>query len=343
MAIKSSKDKDQKERVISSKEKNIDVQNDMKLRPKYIEDYVGQESTKKHLKISIDSAKIRNEPLEHILLYWPPGLGKTTLSLIISNEMQVNLKHTSGPAIEKQSDIISILTSIQEWDILFIDEIHRLKPQIEEILYWAMEDFSIDIMVGSWTWATSIKMELPKFTLIWATTKLSMLSSPLRDRFWNILKLDFYEVNDLSKITKRSFKILDCIIDNNEVFEIIAQKSRGTPRIANRFVKIIRDYKIVWYDIETKKWIEEIFSWLWVDSLWLDCMDRKILENLNINFAWKPVWLNTLASMIWEEEDTIEDVIEPYLLKIWFIERTSRWRQITEAGKRHLISHTLEY
>lgn len=341
MAIKSSKAGDQNEgneRVISMKEKVDDLQNDVKLRPKYIEDYVWQESIKKHLKIAIDSAKIRNESLEHILLYWPPGLGKTTLSLIISNEMWVNLKHTSGPAIEKQSDIVSILTGIQEWDVLFIDEMHRLKPQIEEILYWAMEDFSIDIMVWSWTWATSIKMDIPKFTLIWATTKLSMLSSPLRDRFWNILKLDFYATDELSKIIKRSFKILWCDVISNETFDLIAKKSRWTPRIANRFVKIIRDYKTVWHDTESKKWIENIFIWLWVDSLWLDYLDRKILENLLNNFSEKPVWLHTLASVIWEEEDTIEDVIEPYLLKIWFIERTPRWRQITQAWKRHLLS-----
>ncbi|MDD2487163.1 MAG: Holliday junction branch migration DNA helicase RuvB [Candidatus Gracilibacteria bacterium] len=336
MAIKSTKEKDQGERIISSNEKVEDFQNDVKLRPKYIEDYVGQDSIKKHLKIAIDSAKIRNEPLEHILLYGPPGLGKTTLSLIISNEMGVNLKHTSGPAIDKSSDIVSILTSVQEGDILFIDEIHRLKPQIEEILYGAMEDFSIDIMVGSGTGATSIKMEIPKFTLIGATTKLSMLSSPLRDRFGNILKLDFYETNDLSKIVSRSFRILDTEINNNGIFEAIAKKSRGTPRIANRFVKIIRDYKVVGYDVETEKGIEEIFEGLGVDSLGLDYLDRKILETLHMNFSGKPVGLHTLASVIGEEEDTIEDVIEPYLLKIGFIERTSRGRQITEAGKRHL-------
>ena len=337
MAIKSTKDLQEKERVITPKEKDADIQNDVKLRPKKIEEYVWQDSIKKHLKISIGSAQIRNEPLEHVLLYGPPWLGKTTLSLIIAHEMWVNLKHTSGPAIEKQADIISILTSIQEWDILFIDEIHRLKPQIEEILYWAMEDFSIDIMIWSGTWATSIKMDIPKFTLIWATTKLSMLSSPLRDRFWNILKLDFYDSWDLTKIVKRSFKILNCPIDNEKIYSIIADKSRGTPRIANRFVKIVRDYKTVWQDIESDKWIWAIFETLWVDSKWLDVLDRKILESLEYNFWGRPVGLHTLASIVWEEEDTIEDVIEPYLLKIWFLERTARWRQITEAGKEHLL------
>lgn len=337
MAIKSSKGKDEniKERVISSKESELDSINELKLRPKLLEDYIGQDSIKKHLHIAIKSANIRKEPLEHILLYWPPGLGKTTLSLIISNEMGVNLKHTSGPAIEKQADIVSILTGISEWDILFIDEIHRLKPQIEEILYGAMEDYTIDIMVGSGTWATSIKMDIPKFTLVGATTKLSSLSSPLRDRFWNIFKLDFYNRNELGKIVKRSLKILWCEIKNNEICDIVAKKSRWTPRIVNRFVKIVRDYQTVGHDVESISGIENIFDWLWIDALGLDYLDRKILETLN-SFWFKPIWLNTLSSIVWEEEDTIEDVIEPFLLKIWFIERTWRWRIITEAGKSHL-------
>lgn len=336
MAIKSSKDIQGEERIISSKEKDIDGQNEQKLRPKKLEDYVGQESLKKHLKISIESAKIRNEPLEHILLYWPPWLGKTTLSLIVSSEMNVNLKHTSWPAIEKQANIVSILTWIQDGDILFIDEIHRLKPQIEEILYWAMEDYSIDIMIGTGTGATSIKMDIPKFTLIGATTKLSMLSSPLRDRFGNILKLDYYNEEELWRIVERSFGVLDCKLNNKQIFEFVASKSRGTPRIANRFVKIVRDYQTVGHDVESPKWVESIFEILGIDSLWLDFLDRKILSSLDDIFWGKPVWLNTLASIIWEEEDTIEDVIEPYLLKIWFLERTSRWRQITESGKKHL-------
>lgn len=337
MTIKSFKNlEENKDRIVSPKSKIEEETNDIKLRPKKLEDYVWQEAIKKHLSVAIASAKIRNSSLEHILLYWPPGLGKTTLSLIIASEMWVQLKHTSWPAIEKQADIISILTSIQEWDILFIDEIHRLKPQIEEILYWAMEDFSIDIMIGSGTWATSIKMDIPKFTLVWATTKLSMLSSPLRDRFGNILKLDFYNEKDLASIILRSFKVLECNIWDKWVCELIALKSRWTPRIANRFVKIIRDYKTVWHDIESKKWLQEIFDILWIDELGLDYLDVKILKSLSENFSWKPVWLNTLASIIWEEENTIEDVIEPYLLKIWFIERTSRWRQITQKWEEHL-------
>jgi holliday junction DNA helicase RuvB len=336
MTIKTSKKHNWKERIISWKEKIVDTKNEIQLRPKFLNDYIWQENLKKHLKIAIDSAKIRNKSLEHVLLYWPPWIWKTTLSLIISNEMNVNLKHTSWPAIEKQSDIISILTSIQQWDILFIDEIHRLKTQIEEILYSAMEDFTVDIIVWSGTWATSIKMELPKFTLVWATTKLSKLSWPLRDRFWNILKLDYYEEDNLSQIAKRSFKILDCIINNEDIFKIIAQKSRWTPRIVNRFVKIIRDYKTVWHDIESISWINEIFKSLWIDELWLDNLDNKILKHLIKSFNWKPVWLNTLASLVWEEEDTIEEVVEPYLLKIGFLERTTRGRQITDAGIKHI-------
>jgi len=339
MVIKSNKDINiNEERVVTPRLKLEDENNDIKLRPKKLEDYVWQDAIKKHLSIAMESAKIRNSSLEHILLYWPPWLGKTTLSLIVSSEMWVNLKHTSGPAIEKQADIISILTWIQEWDILFIDEIHRLKPQIEEILYWAMEDFSIDIMIGSGNWATSIKMDIPKFTLIGATTKLSMLSSPLRDRFGNILKLDFYNEKELANIILRSFKVLGCDINDKWVCELVAFKSRWTPRIANRFVKIIRDYKTVWHDVESKKWLIEIFNLLWIDELGLDYLDLKILKSLSDNFSWKPVGLNTLASIIGEEENTIEDVIEPYLLKIWFLERTSRWRQITQKWIDHINS-----
>ncbi len=336
MAIKSSANNEDIQRLVAPLENSNDTTNDIKLRPKLIDEYIWQESIKKHLWVAIKSAKIRNMPMEHVLLYWPPWLWKTTLSLIIAHEMWVNLKHTSWPAIEKQADIVSILTSITEGDILFIDEIHRLKPQIEEILYWAMEDFSIDIMIGTWTWATSIKMDIPKFTLVWATTKLSMLSSPLRDRFWNILKLDFYSDSELSSIVKRSFKILSCENVSETIYNIIAQKSRWTPRIANRYVKIIRDYATVGADISTDKWINEIFFTLWVDERWLDVLDRKILESLSDTFSWRAVWLHTLASVVWEEEDTIEDAIEPYLLKIGFIERTPRWRQITQKWLDHI-------
>ncbi len=313
---------------------NIIIENS--LRPKTLENYVWQESIKKHLLVSIKSAKIRKETLEHILLYWPPWLWKTTLSNIISNEMSVNIKSTSWPAIDKQSDIISILSNLESGDILFIDEIHRLKPQIEEILYTAMEDFTIDIMVWSWTWAQSIKIPLKKFTLIWATTRLSALSSPLRDRFWNILKLDYYNSRDIEKIIAVNSKIL-WIDLNKEVAKFISNKSRWTPRVANRFLKIVRDYYTIWNDIESISWLETIFLNIWVDDLWLDYLDRKYLETLYYKFSSWPVWLNTISSALWEEEWTLEDVVEPYLLQIWFIERTPRWRKITENAIKHLL------
>jgi Holliday junction DNA helicase RuvB len=221
---------------------------------------------------------------------------------------------------------------------LFIDEIHRLRPQVEEILYTAMEDFVIDIMVGSWTWAQSVKMPLKQFTLVWATTRLSALSSPLRDRFWNVLKLDFYDDNDLALIIDRNAKKLDLDL-NEEILEIIAKKSRWTPRIANRLLKIIRDYAIIGKNINDKNILKEIFTWIWIDELGLDYLDRKYLETLYYKFGWKAVWLNTLSSAIGEEEATLEDVVEPYLLQIWFIERTPRWRIITMNWINHLLEN----
>lgn len=333
MALSSSKTK-KPERVIETTAKDIDL-NENSLRPKTLSEYVGQEQIKKHLWVSIASAKLRNASLEHILFYWPPGLGKTTLSNIIASEMWSNLKITSGPAVEKQADLVSILSNIEAWDILFIDEIHRLKPQIEEILYTAMEDFVIDIVVGKWTWAQSVRMPVQAFTLIWATTKLSALSSPLRDRFWNVLKLDFYSGNELSKILTRNANILDLEL-SRELIESISKRSRWTPRISNRLLKIIRDYKIIGHDINEEKIWKEIFLDLWIDNLWLDYLDKKYLDTINLKFAWWPVGLGTLASSIWEEEATLEDVVEPYLLQIWFIERSTRWRKITENAIKHL-------
>lgn len=250
--------------------------------------------------------------------------------------MQSHLKQTSGPAIEKQSDIVSLLTSLQEGDILFIDEIHRLKPQIEEILYSAMEDFSIDIMIGTGTGATSIRMDIPKFTLVGATTKLAKISGPLRDRFGNVLKLDFYEIPHLAEIVRRSFHILGIPIKNDEIWELVAKKSRGTPRIVNRFVKTLRDYQIVGHDIGDSVETERIFTSLGIDSLGLDGLDRKILETLAYSFAGRTVGLHTLASIVGEEEETIEDVVEPYLLKIGFLERTPRGRKLSESGERYI-------
>ena len=333
--IESSK-KTSKSRVVTPVEKPVDKESIWNiLRPLKLEDYVGQETIKKHLSVSMASSKIRKEALDHLLFYGPPGLWKTTLSQIIATEMETNLKSTSGPAIEKQSDLVSILSNLEDWDILFIDEIHRLRPQVEEILYTAMEDYVIDIMVGSGTWAQSVKLPLKEFTLVGATTRLSSLSSPLRDRFWNVLKLDFYNESDLSLIIHNNSKKLNLNLGEN-VLETIAKKSRGTPRISNRLLKIVRDYSTIWKDVADIKVLEEIFKDIWIDKKGLDYLDRKYLETLHFKFNSGAVWLNTLASAIGEEEATLEDVVEPYLLQIGFIERTPRGRKITWAWINHL-------
>jgi Holliday junction DNA helicase RuvB len=333
MAIQKSKIQDL-ERIITTEVSVLD-EGELRLRPTSLDEYVGQTQIKEHLKVSLKSAKIRNEPLEHVLFYGPPGLGKTTLSQIIAREMGRDLRSSSGPAIEKQADILSLLTSLKEHDILFIDEIHRLKPQIEEILYGAMEDFQIDIMIGSGTGATSVKMDIPKFTLIGATTKLSKLTGPLRDRFGNILKLEFYDINELQTIIKRSFGVFgqksSALID-----EFVAKKSRGTPRIANRYVKILRDYATVGENTETIETVSKIFDNLGIDDVGLDGLDRKLLETLSQHFGGRPVGLGTLASVVGEEESTLEEVVEPYLLKIGYLERTPRGRQITHAGEQYI-------
>lgn len=333
MTLKSSKTK-KPDRIIETTQKDIDL-NEWTLRPKTMQDYVGQDMIKKHLSVSISSARIRNTSLEHILFYWPPGLWKTTLSNIIANEMWSNLKISSGPAIEKQADLISILSNIEDWDILFIDEIHRLKPQIEEILYTAMEDFVIDIIVWKWTWAQSVRMPVANFTLVWATTKLSALSSPLRDRFWNVLKLDFYNEDEISQIILRNSKILDLEI-SSKLNKSISKRSRWTPRVANRLLKIIRDYKIIWKDISQEVIFNKIFLDLQIDEIWLDYLDKKYIETIYYKFSSWPVWLWTLSSSIWEEEATLEDVVEPFLLQIWFIEKSSRGRKITDNAIKHL-------
>jgi len=331
--------KEEKKRVVSAKEKTSDkVFEGNILRPKTLYDYVGQSSIKKHLSVSIWSAKIRWDTLEHLLFYWPPWLWKTTLGQIIAGEMWTNLKWTSWPAIEKQSDLVSILSNIEEGDILFIDEIHRLRPQVEEILYTAMEDNHIDIMVWSGTWAQSVKLALKPFTLIWATTRLSSLSSPLRDRFWNIMKLDFYGEDDIWKIIKRNCDILELELPE-ETINIVSKRSRWTPRISNRLLKIVRDYKTIWKNVILEDSLEKIFKEIWIDCLGLDYLDRKYLNTLYTKFSWNAVWLNTLASAIWEEEATIEDVVEPYLLQIGFIERTPRGRKITLIWEKHLTNN----
>lgn len=328
--------KDDKKRVISTQEKLIDKGNYANLlRPLKLEDYIWQDAIKKHLSVAIASSKMRWEILDHILFYGPPWLGKTTMSNIIALEMQTGLKSTSWPAIEKQSDLVSILSNLEEWDILFIDEIHRLRPQVEEILYTAMEDFEIDIMVWSWTGAQSVKLPLKRFCLIWATTKLSTLSNPLRDRFWNVLKLDFYCEEDLSKIIYNNCIKLELEF-SQYLIDVISKKSRWTPRVSNRLLKIMRDYYTIWKDLDDEEVIGKIFEDIWIDELWLDYLDRKYLTFLLDKFSGGPVGLNTLSSAIWEEESTLEDVVEPYLLQIWFIERTPRGRKITWAGIEHL-------
>ncbi len=326
----------QEKRIVTSKEKTTDsVAFQNIFRPKTLENYIGQKALKKHLSVSINSAKIRGNPLEHILFYGPPGLGKTTLSNILAHEMNSHLRTTSGPAIEKQSDLVSILSNLEEGDILFIDEIHRLRPQIEEILYTAMEDFHLDIMVGSGTGAQSVKLPVKPFTLVGATTRLSALSSPLRDRFGNVLKLDFYEVSDIATILGNNCEMLGFEL-SPKILEIVAGKSRGTPRIANRLLKILRDYHTIGKDI-TDIWVlTEVFEDIGIDERGLDYLDRKYLSSILKNFKGGPVGLGTLSSVLGEEEATLEDVVEPYLLQIGFIERTPRGRKITGRGISHI-------
>ena len=323
-------------RTVSPEEKQSDTHIFKNhFRPKTLENYIGQKNIKKHLTVSISSAKIRKEPLEHVLFYGPPGLWKTTLSTILAQEMWSNLRTTSGPAVEKQSDLVSILSNLEVGDILFIDEIHRLRPQVEEILYTAMEDFQIDIMVWSGTGAQSVKLPVNPFTLVWATTRLSALSSPLRDRFGNVLKLDFYDSTDISTILGNNCDVLWFELPR-EILLRVADKSRGTPRIANRLLKILRDYHTIGKDVSDIKILTEVFIDIGIDEKWLDYLDRKYLESIWKNFKWWPVWLWTLSSTLWEEEATLEDVVEPYLLQIGFIERTPRGRKITGKAITHL-------
>ena len=296
------------------------------LRPQVLSEYIGQEKVKENMKIYIEAAKQRGEALDHVLLYGPPGLGKTTLSTIISNEMNSNIKITSGPAIEKAGDLAALLTNLHENDVLFIDEIHRLSKNIEEILYPALEDFSLDIIIGKGPTAKSIRIDLPKFTLIGATTKAGSLATPLRDRFGIVERLSLYTPEELKTIVKRSSKILKIEIDEEAAYEI-ARRSRGTPRIANRLLKRVRDYAMVLGNGKIDLNLSRLaLNKLEIDELGLDELDRKILETLIIKYAGKPVGLETLATTIGEETETIEDVYEPYLIQIGFISRMPRGR-----------------
>ena len=306
------------------------------LRPKTLEEYIGQTKVKENMKIYIEAAKKRGEPLDHVLLYGPPGLGKTTLSNIISNEMNSNIKITSGPAIEKPGDLAALLTNLSEFDVLFIDEIHRLNKSVEEILYPALEDYTLDIIIGKGPSARSIRLDLPKFTLIGATTKAGSLTTPLRDRFGIVERLELYEPEDLQKIVKRSAWILDVEIDDNATMEI-AKRSRGTPRIANRILKRVRDYAAVLGDGKVDLKMAQIaLNKLEIDDLGLDQVDRNILLTIINKYSGGPVGIETLAATTGEEIETIEDVYEPFLMQIGFIARTPRGRIALPAAYKHL-------
>lgn len=306
------------------------------LRPKTLKEYIGQDKVKENMKIYIEAAKKRGEPLDHVLLYGPPGLGKTTLASIISNEMKSNIKITSGPAIEKPGDLAAVLTNLSEFDVLFIDEIHRLSKSVEEILYPALEDYTLDIMIGKGPSAKSIRIDLPKFTLIGATTKAGSLTTPLRDRFGIIHRLELYSIEDLATIVKRSSKILEIEIDDESSKEI-ARRSRGTPRIANRLLKRVRDYALVLGNGNIDLKITKVaLNNLEIDELGLDEIDRKILETMILTYKGKPVGIETLATTIGEEIETIEDVYEPYLIQMGFIARTPRGRVPLIGAYKHI-------
>ena len=309
---------------------------ELSLRPKFLTDYTGQEKAKGNLSVYIEAARRRNEPLDHVLLYGPPGLGKTTMAGVIANEMGVNIRITSGPAIEKAGDLAALLTNLNAGDILFIDEIHRLNRAVEEILYPAMEDFAIDIIVGKGPSANSIRLDLPKFTLIGATTRAGQLSSPLRDRFGVSLRLELYTKEELSRIVTRSSALLGIEIDPEGAAEI-ASRSRGTPRIANRMLRRVRDFAQVYHDgVITAQAADHALGRLEVDYLGLDATDRRMLTSIIQNYRGGPVGLETLAATIGEEAITLEDVYEPYLLQIGFLTRTPRGRCVTELAYTHL-------
>ncbi len=323
-------------RIVDAASISEDGDNDRSLRPTTLSDYVGQTKAKENLKISIDAARLREDTLDHVLLYGPPGLGKTTLSNIIANELGVNIRVTSGPAIEKQGDLVALLTNLNEKDVLFIDEIHRLPRQVEEILYPAMEDYAVDIIIGKGPSAQSIHLPLPRFTLIGATTRAGQLTTPLRDRFGVLLRLELYTVEELAFIIRRSAGILGVAIDEDGSLEL-ASRSRGTPRIANRLLKRVRDYaQVKGSGVIDRKTASAALDMMEIDELGLDNIDRRMLETIITFYGGGPVGLETLAATVGEEAITIEDVYEPYLMQIGYLSRTPRGRCATRLAYEHL-------
>ncbi len=323
-------------RIVATEFNEADVETELSLRPKTIDEYIGQQKAKENLTIYMNASKGRGESLDHVLLYGPPGLGKTTLSGIIANEMGVNLRVTSGPAIEKQGDLAALLTNLQPGDVLFIDEIHRLSRSVEEILYPAMEDYSLDIIIGKGPSARSIRLDLPKFTLIGATTRSGQLTAPLRDRFGILLRLELYTPEELAKIITRSAGILGVQVTSDGALEI-ASRSRGTPRIANRLLKRVRDVAEVQYDgVITEEVAIDALARFEIDELGLDEFDRRLLTTIISTYNGGPVGLETLAAALNEETVTIEDVYEPYLMQIGFLSRTARGRCVTDLAYKHL-------